>query len=282
MLKGPILRDGKCVLEFGDIYFEVNPDVAGRVTSARVMGSELLSARSVNALNYGSTFWTSPQADWHWPPVPEIDSARFAPSSDALSCTLVGPKTVSAAHPAIDGVSITKRFTADLVRNAVFAEYIIRNESQLVKRLAPWEITRVAAGGLTFYASDSPPSGTQMPPTTSVEGHTWFQHSESVPVHSKLFADGKGWIAHVTTDRRLLLKSFPDVPPGAAANAEAEIEIYSHPAYVEVENQGVPVEIAPGSSATWSVRWYMRRLPASVSLSANNPELLQIVQQTLQ
>ena len=33
--------------------------------------------RFFNPNSYGSTFWTSPQAEWNWPPVPEYDSLPY-------------------------------------------------------------------------------------------------------------------------------------------------------------------------------------------------------------
>ena len=36
MLSGPIERGGKAVLEFGEVFFEVTPAVAGRITSVRL------------------------------------------------------------------------------------------------------------------------------------------------------------------------------------------------------------------------------------------------------
>ena len=40
MLKGPLVRDNQCVWEFGDVLFQVNPAIGGRIVSARVGGME--------------------------------------------------------------------------------------------------------------------------------------------------------------------------------------------------------------------------------------------------
>jgi hypothetical protein len=274
------------VLEFGDLYFEVATSTAGRVTSARIGQSELLTGPTVDPANYGSTFWTSPQADWSWPPLTEMDSAAFTVTVTEDSCTMVGPKVVAATHPNVDGLSLTKKFSADFAKQAVAITYTITNQGTASKRVAPWEITRVAGGGLTFYASDSAPSAGTMPllTTTTGAGCVWFKHSASVQ-ESKLFGDGKGWIAHVTAQNLILIKTFPDIQQAQAATGEAEIEIYSAPPaknYVEVENQGAISDIPAGGTLNWTVRWYLRTLPATVMATAGNADLVTFVTQTIQ
>jgi len=95
----------------------------------------------------------------------------------------------------------------------------------------------------------------------------------------KAFADGReGWIAHVAGDL-LLVKSFPGISAAQAAPGEAEIELYTDAgrSYVEVENQGPYVALAPGATATWPVRWFLRKLDASVAVKPDSAELLATV-----
>lgn len=218
--------------------------------------------------------------------MPEMDSAAFTPTSDATSCTLVGPKVSAATHPNVDGLSLTKKFTADFAKQAVSVDYTIRNQGTASKRVAPWEITRVVGGGLTFYASDSAPTAGTMPllTTTTGAGCVWFKHTPSI-MESKLFGDGKGWIAHVTPQNLVLIKTFPDIQQAQAATGEAEIEIYSAPPaknYVEVENQGAISEIPAGGMLNWTVRWYLRTLPSNVTATPGNEALVTFVTQTIQ
>ena len=290
MLKGPIARGDRCVLEVGSIFFEVAPKVGGRVTSARVDGREVLATESVNALNYGSTFWTAPQADWEWPPVAEIDSDPYTIERGESSFTLRSPKVESSTE-AVAGFQVTKRFSADFAKQAVVVEYTLANLSGSVKRAAPWEISRVERGGLTFYASDSAPMRAGERPllaTTQAAGAYWFRHDESTPIHGKLNADGKGWVAHVTPGRALLVKAFEDIEQRQAAAGEGEVEIYANldatspDAYVEVENQGAYSEIAPGRSLTWAVRWYLKALPQNLSVAAGSADLVALVAEAIQ
>ena len=102
---------------------------------------------------------------------------------------------------------------------------------------------------------------------------------------SKLFGDGKGWIAHVTAQNVILIKTFPDIMQSQAAMGEAEIEIYaSAPAknYVEVENQGAISDIPAGGTLSWTVRWYLRTLPSTVMATPGNEALVSFVTQTIQ
>ena len=71
--------------------------------------------RFVNPNSYGSTFWTSPQAEWNWPPVPEYDSKPYEAEATADAIVLTGQvskygyrvrKAIS-ADPADGGFVIT-------------------------------------------------------------------------------------------------------------------------------------------------------------------------------
>jgi hypothetical protein len=289
VLARPLRRGARLVLEFGDIYLEVDPAVGGRITSARVKGRELLVEASIHPENYGSTFWTSPQNGpfgWGWPPVAEVDSAPYALRELEDGFELTGPKVDSPDRPAVDQVSVRKRFSADLTHHAVHIDYAIRNLGRETKRLAPWEITRVAPFGLTFYAGDSPPGGAVPLAMTRAHGCYWFQHSGDAPPHGKSFGDGNGWLAHVTPEGALLVKTFRDLALAESAPGEAEIEIYASPqsppgqAYVEVENQGPFSEIPASGETAWGVTWYLRTLPPTIPAGASEA-LVEFVRQTL-
>lgn len=90
--------------------------------------------------------------------------------------------------------------------------------------LAPWEVTRVAEGGLTFWPTDSaaastPGGGFALVPTSAAADATWFSH---VPAEvdgggEKLFTAGcGGWIGHVVADEAkddVLLPKRCEAPP---------------------------------------------------------------------
>ncbi|HEX2671925.1 MAG TPA: hypothetical protein VHM25_13675, partial [Polyangiaceae bacterium] len=257
---------GKYSLSMGSTYLELDPGNGARMTALRVggpTGPNLLADSSVTAQddNWGSTFWPSPQ-NWAWPPtdagsINAINTLPYAAVLTGDTLTLTGE--VNATAPT---VSVTKKFSADLTRTAIVIDYTMTNGGQAPVTVAPWEITRVASGGITFYAEASEPVAHDpmvLPATTVTDGVRWYQHDPGLSEPTKFFADGKGWIAHASGDL-LLIKSFPDLSPAESPTGEAEIEIFAAPKYVEVENQGAVKTLAPGESLHWTVRWYARKL----------------------
>jgi hypothetical protein len=277
----PTLQDGRYVLELGAgggvvgelrdvVRFEADARLGGRITALSLDGRNLLTGPEVDSLNFGSTFWTSPQEHWGWPPPVAIDSGPYEAALDGATIVMAGPSC-----PALR-VAIEKRFSADAARGAFTLEYRIHNRSSAAVRLAPWEVTRVRPNGLTFFAPASagyPPSDL---PVADAHGITWFSHEiDKVGGHQKLFADAaEGWIAHVDGDA-LLLKTFALAPRAAHAPGEAQIEIYASTEhrYVEVEQQGAYEIIPPGESLAWPVEWRVRRLPPDVPRAPGNPKL---------
>lgn len=288
-LERPLVRGANARLAFRDICLEVDAAVAGRIRSARVGEKELLASRGTHAANYGSTFWTSPQNGeygWGWPPPAPIDSAPFELFETEQGFEVRGPVVDASGPAALGALGLTKRFSASPERGVIHIEYELRNEGVATRRVAPWEITRVGPGGLSFFAAAAEPFG-DLPLRTRHEfGCHWFRHTGDAPPHGKLFADGCGWLAHVTPERALLVKTFPDIEPREFAPGEAEIELYSSPqeppssAYVELENQGPFWEIAAGSSQRWQVSWYLRELPATVPADPS-AALVEFIQHTI-
>ena len=79
------------------------------------------------------------------------------------------------------GLLMNTYCNADAAEQALIVKYTIVNQGASARRLAPWEITRVAPGGLTFYASDSAPTGDRKPATMTAAGCVWIEHGASVP-----------------------------------------------------------------------------------------------------
>jgi hypothetical protein len=269
--------DGKYSLAFGQTYLEIDPANGARVTALRVGGAaglDLILDSSVNAGtdnadNWGSTFWPAPQT-WPWPPtdpnsIAAINSSPYAATVDATSLTLTSGVATTPT------VSVTKKFSADLAKEAVVIDYTVTNGGASPVTVAPWEITRVGAGSITFYppGTGAPMAGGSfaLPPTTTAGGATWFQHTGSA-TNYKLLADGAGgWLASAVGDL-ILVKTFTDIPAGAAAAGEAEVEIYSSQLYVEVEQQGAVQTLMPQASLHWTVRWYARKMAAPAAVGS--------------
>lgn len=279
-LKGPIDRgQGKLVLELGSTRFEVTPEHGARISSLRCGEQELLhltgGANFADA--FGSTFWPSPQS-WPWPPPPEIDSEPYAASIEPRGViTLVGQP-----HDGTQ-LQVTKKFSADLAREALLLEYAMTNIGQEPVLWAPWEITRMPATGLAFWPTGGAPFGEQALATESAHGHTWCDPTKTEG-EGKVFADGSGGYLAYTLGGYVLVKRFADIIASEAAPGEAEIEVYVNADhdYVEVENQGAYASIAPGATLRWQVTWYARKLPPGMSATTPNADLVAFVAQTLQ
>ena len=83
----------------------------------------------------------------------------------------------------------------------------------------------------------------------------------AVTATSKLFTDARGWLAHAHHST-LFLRVFPDLTLDQAAPRQAEVEMYFDPErdYIELENQGAYVTLAPGQSLTYPVEWRFRAI----------------------
>jgi hypothetical protein len=262
----------------GDTTFTADGPT-GRVTGLSFRGKNLLIGPEVNNVTYGSSFWTSPQT-WSWPPA--IDAAAWTHRIDAAAGRVVfdsGEVSVS-GHP----LSIEKRFWADAARNAVVAEYTVTNKASKVLRFAPWQVTRVASEGLVFYprGAADPAGQTRRGaprPITAVtvrDGIVWYDFSGK-DSQTKSVGDGsEGWLAYVANGV-LLLHTFQDIPAGAEAEGEGEIEVYTAPnnTLVELEPQGAAMDLAPGAtSAPWRTYWYIRAVPEGMDVSVGSKALL--------
>jgi hypothetical protein len=259
----------KHILELDDVRFEVDPEVGGRVTSFRLGGFDVLTGPDIDAHNYGSTFWTSPQKDWGWPPPLEVDRSPYDVLTERDALTLASDR-----HDAL-GIRVTKRFSLDHARSGIALEYVIHNLSATPKTYAPWEVSRVRSRGLTYFPTGAWVEGPL--PVERCRTATWFPHDSSLHTEDgqKSVADGTGGFVAHAADGHVFVKCFADVPPERLAPGQGEIEIYANKRYVEVEVQGPYGRIEAGASASWAVRWYLRRLPKGLVASSRSAELLE-------
>jgi hypothetical protein len=271
----PVERGGKYVFEFGDTSFEVDPALGARVTSWKLGGAELLTGPDVEADNFGSTFWPSPQSAWDWPPPAEIDKLPYDGGLRETTVTLE-----SQTSPSL-GLGVTKSFTPDLVKGGVIVEYTLENRGSQATRVAPWEITRLFPRGMCFFPTGGAPYTNHLvlPESVDVAGVTFVPYDAAkIASHQKLFADGRGgYLAHVDPSARaLIVKVFEDISASQAAPGEGEIEIYfdGQRRYIELEQQGAYTELARGQSFSWKVGWYLRKIPETVSVRAGSAELV--------
>jgi hypothetical protein len=279
-------------LALGPLKMVVDAGHGARITSFSYDGTDVLVSRDVNGTNYGATYWPSPQSSWCtaggacWPPIAAIDTQPYtATIDDANTITLTSGAASITAFPG-SAVTVTKQLTPVPESGAIDVAYTLTNTSASVAvSVAPWQVSRVATGGMTFfgqgsgdvsYAADSDPAFT----VTEAEGDRWYAFAP-VSLYSKAFADGTGWLGQVTPDRLLYLQSFPDIQPSEAAPGEAEVEIFTSGDYVEIEPQGALATVAPGAALVWTIRWKLRPLPAGATVAAGNAGLASFAADTL-
>jgi len=240
-------------LQVGHSRMEIDAANGGRIVSLKYDSTEVLS--QLNFPNqYGSTFWTSPQKEWSWPPVFEHDMAPYEVTDLQDAYVMTSP--LSAKLP----IRIRKRFAVDQKLQGFVVTYTMINESPEPRKVAPWEITRVPQEGSIFCDADVQQiSGSNGMPGLKFRLNEagWAQYDiEHYPDNRKINADGKGWLSYVNKNL-VLTKRFDDLQPGQPAPDEAEIQVYVDKGgkVVEIESQGAYSLLQPGDSVVWSVKW---------------------------
>ena len=273
------LDDEKYAVSVGDITLTVDAAHGGKILSFKLGEKEVIAQnpaaapqpapaegqpprrRFFNPNSYGSTFWTSPQKEWNWPPVPEYDSLPYTAEVKD------GPvKVVDVAIPALFltgqvskyGYRVCKTITVDPSDLAFVITYSIVNESGEVRKVAPWAITRVPNGGiLEFDAKPEDVTPADLMKVSFDEGKASLE-VDVANQNRKINVDGKGWLKF--RDNGLVMtKRFADIAPEDAAPGEAEIQVYidARKSFVEIEAQGPYTELQPGEKLDWEVRWYL-------------------------
>lgn len=244
-------NDGKYVLYMGDVSMTIDAAHGGKILSYKYKDKEIISQSSWRE-SFGSTFWTSPQKEWNWPPVPEYDKNPYTVDECSDSHLLLTSQVSERMK-----YRIRKEFKVNAADNVIAVTYTIINESNETRQVAPWEITRVANdGGLIFF--DAPIDGITPAGLLSFEakeGAVWYRADEA-PQNRKINADGKGWLAYCSNGL-LMMKQFDDLTPEQPAPGEAEIQVYVNmrKTYIELESQGAYTTLEPGGQLHWTVRW---------------------------
>ena len=258
-------------LSVGDLTLGIDAERGGKILSFKYKDQEILS-QSRWPESFGSTFWTSPQKEWNWPPVQEIDKGRYRVEHDSATRLIISSEVSEKL-----GFRVVKDISTDAGIKAFVVKYSIINESDQTRQVAPWEITRVKNEGVIFFeanADNITPAG--LMPFTSEGGAVWYQTDEASE-NRKINADGKGWLAY-SANGLLLVKRFEDLSADQPAPDEAEVQVYVNrgKTYIELESQGAYTTLKPGERLSWTVCWYL--LPVEATATPEN--LLQKVNMT--
>ena len=252
LARGEMGAEGRYLLSCGHVEMEIDAAKGGKILSLKYDDREMLSQlRWPEA--FGSTFWTSPQKEWNWPPVKEFDKMPYMVEQE------VGTLSMTSEVSERLKCRVGKTFTADEKDGAIVVTYTITNEGSEPRKVAPWEITRVEnEGGVIFF--DAPVEGiwpAGLMDFKAQYGLAWYQTDERNE-NRKVNADGKGWLAYCSRGL-LLVKRFDDLTPEQPAPDEAEVQVYVNrgKAHIELESQGAYQLLQPKESLSWTVRWYL-------------------------
>jgi len=244
--------EGKYTLSNGHLQMVIDAERGAKILSLKYDDQEVIS-QSRWPESFGSTFWTSPQKEWNWPPVPEIDKQAYSVEKDGKVLRMTSGVSDRLKY------RIRKEFSVDEEDGAFVITYSIINESNETRRVAPWEITRVKnEGGLIFFEAPADsiwPAGLMN--FTNAQGAAWYVADEAQQ-NRKVNADGKGWLAYLANGL-LLVKRFEDLDATQPAPGEAEVQVYVNrgKTYIELENQGPYSTLQPQQQLSWTVRWYL-------------------------
>ena len=202
--------DGKYTIAVGQTTMTIDATRGGKILSYKLGDAEVLNqGRMPNS--FGSTFWTSPQSEWNWPPVAEYDSKPF-------QAEIVGDKLVLTGDKSRFGYSVRKEFTAVPKKDAISITYTIVNESGETRQVAPWEISRVPNDGVLFFVAPAVEPANNMVglPFEFTQGAAWYVMDEARE-NRKINADGRGWLAYCAKGL-LFVKKFQDLKAGQAVD----------------------------------------------------------------
>lgn len=268
---------------FNNVYLEIDQSIGGRFSSLKLNQEEFLYTNKFEN-TWGSTFWTSPQATWNWPPPIELDKDPYTFSEHENVLTLtskVNPKT---------GFQFVKHIFADSQDTSFTVQYVIINTSSAAIKVAPWQVTRYPAGGITFFPkreNSQQITGDLKNFVSDAAGISWFNYdSSNVPAGTpKFYSDGsEGWLSHLRRNGNLVIYKFKDSNyQEKAPEPENEIELYLKPdrTHQEVELQGAYKSLAAGDSMLWEVKWLIRKLPAMIKAEKENLAIVDFVRKVV-
>ncbi|MEM9836474.1 MAG: hypothetical protein AAF828_08225 [Bacteroidota bacterium] len=261
--------DGYLRLSSGPLAIAVDPKIGGRIASFTYEGTEILkTSRDSNDLQWGSTVWTSPQADWGWPPNPTFDKMPYTEAAKEETRVIL----VSDVDRQT-GLQMTKsiRLAEDQKWGHVATiRYRIYNRGTENRKVAVWENTRVPFGGYLTYPSGPAEQLQDASKIVTIadasETLRQITFNEAQPDEQKIFYDpappteGR-YLEHSYYHKGLkFTKSWKR--PNTVAPAHARLEVYLAPqsGFAELELQGEYVDVPPSGKAELTVFWQLEKV----------------------
>lgn len=274
--------NGEYIYDLAPLKLKVDPTKGARIVEFSFRNKNLFTSPEINAINYGATLWPSPQSLWVWPPLATLDSAAYQviPTDDNV-------KFISDVDDSLN-IQFEKQIKPDVVDSSFAIWYTIRNKHTQPIEIAPWEVTRVAKGGLIFYPAgeelDIRKNNATPVPFQRIKNYYWYQDKNELPDESLLkISDGaQGWLAY-TWEGLLFIKTFEDVTKEDFAPGEGDVEVFvcGDAPYMELENQGKFKKLQPDEEYDWIVKWYLRQIPDSIAVKTGSMQLVELVQKII-
>jgi hypothetical protein len=291
----PTMSGSRYRFAWGDIVLEVDASVGARVATLSISGADIIvpsaaaahvdGGTALDPTTWGSVFWTSPRSAWtpvQWPPPPNIDNATYTGMiTGGTHAVFSGPADTSI------GVAMSKDYSVDATSGWISIAYTIK--ATKAQKAAPWEVSRVPRGGLTFFPVPGASSVVNQVPLTIMQTGSsptivWFDDGPKTatsPNGDKLYADGSGgWTAYVLNGN-LFLKKFTDIPASAQPTGEGEVDVYPGAGFLEFEVEGPSTMISANGTLPWSIQWKVVKVPSSVTIAAGSTSLVNFVMQQL-
>ena len=120
---------GQYVLKCGNLSMTIDAAKGGKILSFKYGDQEAISQLKWPE-SFGSTFWTSPQKEWYWPPVPEYDKKAYAVEEKDGVLTMTSSVNEKLKY------RIRKAFAVDEQNQAIAVTYSIINTSNETRKVA--------------------------------------------------------------------------------------------------------------------------------------------------
>ena len=272
------LENGQYSMTYNDVSLLIDSRLGARVLSARFNGQEILLQKREKLLNWGSTFWPSPQSRWNWPPPYAIHFGAYKSEIQEDKLVMIGE-----TDPEL-GLSARKEFSFHEDGKYVSIIYELKNETDSVVNVGPWEVTCVPAiGSKVFFKLGPVPENT----ASTLELHDlggigWFDFDkDQIAGNLKMFSNSpQGWLAHINQDGVLFIKTFDVIQADQLPPGQGNVEVYASRQfeYVELEHHGAFRQLVPGASLSYQVRWFISRLPEQMPADQPSAALIDHVQ----
>ncbi len=189
---------------------------------------------------------------------------------------LTGPRQAElvSQEDSVTGVQLIRRF--NLAASSSHLEYtqVIRNISKETKNYCHWSRTFVKGGGISLtplhsnsrypkgFITSGPGNVINFKPEeeSNVAVRDGILEISGTPKQPKYMTDGTaGWLAYITKDNQLFIKSYPVYPGriyGEIAAGTASI-YYFKEEFCEIEPIGPMESIAPGKEVSFTEEWFL-------------------------